>query len=317
MADRDARVPAALAGDGGACAATGPAAAAFAALGALGAARAVEVEHLEDRQRALLQQKKTLAREIKVKRQRDQRLLVSMSTPRICAPRRLAPRILCLKKPATRSPKTSSAGPESELETRPPGGLELGPPGGPRYYICIINQLTAASLLDRRAVSFRARISPPRNAFFVVQALAALHWYNYVADQVPADKRILRLNIDETSVCLFQGSGRSNVFVSKKRRVSQHVSRATRRRCMTHVGVICDNTYIQPHLPQVLIGNLATFKAGSMTALRGRAPANVALLRQKSAWNNEAVCAWIVRRIGHALAPYKFQLGPPQGHPWK
>ena len=75
MTGIDAGVPAALAGDGGACAATGPAAAAFAALGALGAARAVEVEHLEDRQRALLQQKKTLAREIKVKKQRDQRLL--------------------------------------------------------------------------------------------------------------------------------------------------------------------------------------------------------------------------------------------------
>ena len=144
----------------------------------------------------------------------------------------------------------------------------------------------------------------------MVQALAAWRWYNYVADQVPAEKRILRLNIDETSVCLFQGSGRGNVFVSKKRRVSQHVSRATRRRCMTHVGVICDNTYIQPHLPQVLIGNWATFKAGSMTALRGRAPANVVLLRQKSAWNNEAVCAWIVRRIGRALAPYTHEYQP-------
>ena len=147
-------------------------------------------------------------------------------------------------------------------------------------------------------------------AHFSKQAFAAWQWYNYVADRVPAGKTALRINLDETSVCLFQGTGRGTVFVSKKRRLTQHAPRALRRRCMTHVGVVCDDTTLQPHLPQVLIGNWSTFKAGSMAALRARAPPNVVLLRQRSAWSNEAVCAWIVTLIGHALAPYMHAYQP-------
>ena len=145
---------------------------------------------------------------------------------------------------------------------------------------------------------------------FSHQAMAAWRWYNYVSGQVPPGKQVLRLNLDETSVCLFQGGGRGNVFVSSKRRLTQHAPRSVRRCCLTHVGVICDQTDIQPLLPQVIIGNEATFQARAVAALRRACPPNVTLLRQKSAWNNNAVCAWIVRRIGRALAPYSGRYQP-------
>ena len=32
----------------------------------------------------------------------------------------------------------------------------------------------------------------------------------------PHDKKALRLNLDETAVCLFQGGGRGNIFVEKR-----------------------------------------------------------------------------------------------------
>ena len=71
----DAAMPLALAGVGGAGVGDGAAANVFAAVGALGAAHTNEVEQLEAQQRALHQQNKRLAREIKTKKQRDQRLL--------------------------------------------------------------------------------------------------------------------------------------------------------------------------------------------------------------------------------------------------
>jgi hypothetical protein len=140
--------------------------------------------------------------------------------------------------------------------------------------------------------------------------MAAWRWYNYVSSQVPPAKEVLRLNLDETSVCLYQGDVRGNVFVSKKQRATQYVPRSKRRCCMTHIGVVCDSTEIQPRLPQVVIGNEATFKAREMPALRASCPANVILLRQRSAWSNNVVCAWLVRRIGVALEPYSARCQP-------
>ena len=143
-----------------------------------------------------------------------------------------------------------------------------------------------------------------------VKAEASWRWYNYVESQVPPGKEVLRLNLDETSVCLFQGSGRGNVFVSKKRRVAQHVPRSVRRRCMTHIGIACEKNDIQPSLPQVLIGNEATFPARAMAALRASCPPNVHLLRRKSAWNNEMVCSWVIKLLGRVLAPHRGRYQP-------
>ena len=78
MADAAIHAAAAVATAAAAAGAVAPvvgAEAAFAALGALGAAQAGEVDELLERQRQLLQQKKVLAKELKLKKARDNRLL--------------------------------------------------------------------------------------------------------------------------------------------------------------------------------------------------------------------------------------------------
>ena len=123
---------------------------------------------------------------------------------------------------------------------------------------------------------------------------------------------MLSLNLDETSVCLFQGNVAGNVLLSKKRARSlgQSVPRAKRRCCMTHVGLICNRSDIQPQLPQVFIINERTVPARDMAALRAACPSNVHLVRQKSAWTNAFLTAWVVRLIGIALAPFRTTLQP-------
>ena len=139
-----------------------------------------------------------------------------------------------------------------------------------------------------------------------VKASVAWRLWNHYETLVPATETVLRLNLDKTSVCLFQGDVAGNVLVSKKRArsVAQRVPRAKRRCCMTHVGLICDRSDIQPLLPQVFIINERTAPARDMAALRAACPPNVRFVKQKSAWTNVFVTAYIVRLLGIALGPY-------------
>ena len=79
---------------------------------------------------------------------------------------------------------------------------------------------------------------------------------------------------------------------------------------MTHVGVICDRPDLQPLMPQFIIGNERTFLVRSIAALRAACPGNIMLVRQNSAWNNDVLCATIVRRLAAVLAPYTATVQP-------
>jgi hypothetical protein len=122
---------------------------------------------------------------------------------------------------------------------------------------------------------------------------------------VPDGVAPLRINLDETSISFFQGGVRGTVFITKRQartRLRQNVPRAARRCCLTHVALICDSETVQPRLPQFIIGNCTAFRVREMNALRAACAPNVVLVRQKSAWNNETLCAQIVRRLALALA---------------
>jgi len=146
-----------------------------------------------------------------------------------------------------------------------------------------------------------------------LQAHAAWQWWNYCCARLPAGKACVKINLDETSVCLFQGDSKGNVFVNKKRLRDEPVQTIPRwkKRCyLTHVAFACDRPDVQPLLPQVIIGNEATLQAADVAALQASCPSNVRLVRQKSAWNNEVLCARIVRWLGRALEPYAATLQP-------
>ena len=92
--------------------------------------------------------------------------------------------------------------------------------------------------------------------------------------------------------------GVSDVLICRPLSALRHY----KRRCyMTHVGLICDRTDLQPLLPQVLVANEATLQAGTLAALKAACPPNVRLVRQQSSWNNGHLCALIVGLIMEAL----------------
>ena len=117
---------------------------------------------------------------------------------------------------------------------------------------------------------------------------------------------MLRVNLDETAVCIFQGGNRGTIFAAntRLRALVEAASTAQRRRYITHVGMICDRPELQPLLPQFLVCNEATITAAELVAIQAACPPNIRLVRQKSAWTNKALCARIVRALKAALEPH-------------
>ena len=112
------------------------------------------------------------------------------------------------------------------------------------------------------------------------QAWATWQWYNFAAQRVPEGKAVLRINVDETSVCLYQGDQKGTIFFNPRKRPRsaepvQRAGKAQKRTCLTHIAFICDRPDVQPVLPQVIVGNCATFKAGQWQELLAVCPGSV------------------------------------------
>ena len=93
-----------------------------------------------------------------------------------------------------------------------------------------------------------------------VQAMIAWQWWNYYESENASGKRVFRMNMDETSICLYQGENKGNVFCHSHKRGHQdaplqRVSRARLRTCLSHVAFICDDVTMQTVMPQILIAN--------------------------------------------------------------
>ena len=137
------------------------------------------------------------------------------------------------------------------------------------------------------------------------KTLALWQWSNYLLTQVPASKKPLWVNMDETGICLCPGTRRGNVFLNKAVKPVQHGTRGQQRSYLTHVAFICDDKDIQLKLPQVIIGNARTIPAERLDDLRASCPANVHLWREESAWVNGAKCSKILGLLREALAQYR------------
>ena len=117
-------------------------------------------------------------------------------------------------------------------------------------------------------------------------------------------RAILRINLDETSIRLYQGAHVGNNFDLNGAPAVQNASLAIRRLCATLVATICEAPHIQPLLPQVFICNERLFPQAQLATLFAGFPKNVRLLRQRSAWNNTALRIWIIGQLRAALPPY-------------
>lgn len=161
------------------------------------------------------------------------------------------------------------------------------------------------SVPRRRSVAARSALAPSS-----AKAYASWQWFNHAESKLPAGRRALRINVDETAICLFQGGGRGNVFLNKNERFTQHSPLAQRRTYLTHVAFICDDVGVQPHLPQYIIAGTRALSVADLAAAQAAVPANVVIVRQARSWNTGALMVRIVRDLRRRLADRLHELQP-------
>ena len=137
-------------------------------------------------------------------------------------------------------------------------------------------------------------------------------WWNCLEEQVALPRKVLRVNVDETAVRFYMPQRRG--LVAKRRRggpsLAQDASRRQQRSCVTHVAAICDDTAVQPSLPQVIIGNESVLQAAAVKLVGPALHKNVILLRRKSGWVNKDFLVSYVKLLAACLEPFALRYQP-------
>ena len=144
-------------------------------------------------------------------------------------------------------------------------------------------------------------LSPP-------QVLSVWQWWSFCRAQVPPHKRILNINLDESSIPVWLGGAAGTVVLrdSCGKRIHENRARASlslKRGAVTLVAWICDNSTIQPFLPQIVLVNRALMSEEEWGALFTLLPPNVLVLRRKSGWNTKHEFRQMLRVLVAALRP--------------
>ena len=133
-----------------------------------------------------------------------------------------------------------------------------------------------------------------------------LQWFAWMRRQCAAEKKILRLNLDETSIKLFVPCGRGHIARLDKRegrRLRQPASRRQMRMSVTFVAIICDEPNIQVHLPQIILGGERVLPQSILREVRPSLRSNVSVLRTTNGWMTAGLMARLMTVLGKSLEP--------------
>lgn len=138
------------------------------------------------------------------------------------------------------------------------------------------------------------------------KATALWQWWAYLKTRIPATKRPLLLNLDETSLKFFYEPARGlriNAAAARKLKapLKRHATRRQQRRALSYVSIICDDPALQARIPQILLVASAMLSPAMLEGLRGRLADNVFIWRRKSGWVNNDVFVEILTHVGRSL----------------
>ena len=114
-------------------------------------------------------------------------------------------------------------------------------------------------------------------------------WCNYLHSFVPAGKRVLRVNIDETSIKLDMDNKHGFISAAATKQDKHHglrrrMSKSRSRTAYSYVAVLCDDVALQKMMPQIIIVNCNQCPAAVYEEIRSNRPDNVVIWRRKSCW---------------------------------
>ncbi len=145
------------------------------------------------------------------------------------------------------------------------------------------------------------------------QAVGGWRWANFLESLAPPGKRILRVNMDETSIHLWQESGPGFVDVPAATKKKVYLEReklaslALRRGTCSLLVFVSDDDEAQRLLPQVLVVNKHTVTAQQTRAVQAELglDSQCFLWRRDSAWCTAKAFCSVVKLLAKCLEPLK------------
>ncbi len=139
-----------------------------------------------------------------------------------------------------------------------------------------------------------------------LEATSAWQWFRFLHAQVPSGSTSLILNLDETSIRFFyqpKAGMRFRKTQSGPKGVhhTRHASRSQLRKALTHIAVICNDTAIQPLIPQICLVAAAAVPKRDLAHWKPLKGSSAEVWRSKSAWINVPMFVLVVRRLGSRL----------------
>ena len=123
----------------------------------------------------------------------------------------------------------------------------------------------------------------------ICEATASWKWFNWWLALLPRSKQPLLLNMDETACRLFYDPAKGVLatelvaLAARRGSVASSVAAAQTRSVLSLVALLCNDSSIQPHLPQYILGNehvLQSNVLGELRRDRSLSP-NVHIVRRK------------------------------------
>ena len=143
------------------------------------------------------------------------------------------------------------------------------------------------------------------------EAVAAWRWANFWESRCPPGKRVVYVNLDETSVPMMYPAGQGYVHIpsgTSRRGVlsgEQPCSLAQRRSYMSLVAMLSDDVDVQSRLPQVLMSNRRLLPDSALEELKkalGDSERKF-VWRRQSAWVDASAMIRILQLLRESLQP--------------
>ncbi len=116
----------------------------------------------------------------------------------------------------------------------------------------------------------------------VRQVSAYFHWLRYLQHRIPAEKELVFVNFDETSIGYSFVRMRGNVVREKYwpkgvNMPAESIKKSELRGSITPMAFLSHRSDLQPRLPQILVGNKRRFTLSLPRSVSGSTPGNVHL----------------------------------------
>ena len=143
------------------------------------------------------------------------------------------------------------------------------------------------------------------------KALASWRWSNFTESRAPPLRRVTYINMDETSVKMWNPNGPGFVVLSSNGRRAHALERETyaplreRRSALSLIAFISDDASVQACLPQLLVLNNKLLTHGDLERVRRYAERNnhVRVVHRTTAWVDADMMCEILAILKTCLRP--------------